>query len=179
MTFTIDDVLEKAPKFLGVIDLSTQIAKNIHKEKIAKFWGKVVKVDNGCWIWQGAKSKDGYGLFGIYSKVLRAHCLAFILTYDIDITGLCVLHRCDNPPCCNPDHLFLGTDRDNSNDKVAKNRQSQGETHGTAKLNKIQVAQIRWLYNTGNYTQKQLAFMFYVDSSHIGKIVRNECWKDI
>lgn len=92
-----------------------------------RFWSKVVKTDT-CWIWIGAgsTSKKGYGqirLPGAKGRQTSAHRVSWILHRGEIPIGLDVLHKCDNPPCVNPDHLFLGTNQDNVNDKVSKGRQ--------------------------------------------------------
>lgn len=94
-----------------------------------RFWAKVLKTES-CWLWQAQTNNKGYGVFMYYSKTLRrasrqmyAHRCAWTLTKGDIPEGLRVLHRCDNPPCCNPDHLFLGTQRDNMRDCAAKGRQ--------------------------------------------------------
>src|SRR5205814_1663907 len=73
------------------------------------FWYNVLRRGpNDCWEWLGARGKQGYGTFGCYGRTMRAHRLAWLFCKGPIPAGLCVLHRCDNPPCCNPGHLFLG-----------------------------------------------------------------------
>jgi len=86
--------------------------------------------ETGCWEWQGAKDRKGYGQVMIARKVVRTHRLMWQLAVGLIPAGLCVLHRCDCPPCCNPDHLFLGTDADNVADRVAKGRSATGVRSG-------------------------------------------------
>ncbi len=89
----------------------------------ALFWQKVdVSKPNGCWPYTGFKKWDGYGWVRRGEKNIAAHRYAWILTHGEPAEGLHVLHDCDNPPCCNPAHLFLGTHQDNMDDKVAKGR---------------------------------------------------------
>lgn len=85
---------------------------------------------DGCWIWSGSKDKDGYGRFGIKRKTYRAHRVSFAIYKGSVARGINVLHHCDNPPCVNPNHIFVGTNRDNSMDMVAKKRQAAGNRHG-------------------------------------------------
>ena len=90
-----------------------------------RFWPKVTKGE-GCWEWTGCRLPFGYGLIGDPRRrngVARAHVIAYELTNGSVPRGLCVLHRCDNPPCVNPAHLFLGTRADNNRDMVRKKRQ--------------------------------------------------------
>ncbi len=90
------------------------------------FWNKVNKVPSGCWEWAGGKN-NGYGVLCVSGKTIKAHRYAWILTNGEipkgeGYHGTCVLHKCDNPSCINPDHLFLGSNADNVRDRVAKNR---------------------------------------------------------
>lgn len=86
-----------------------------------RFWSFVEKTDS-CWLWTGAKHPKGYGIFHLRGRTPRAHVLSWILHHGPVPRGLCVLHRCDNPPCVNPDHLFLGTPQDNTDDMTRKGR---------------------------------------------------------
>ena len=96
-----------------------------------RFWSKV-HVTNGCWLWTRCRRKDGYGKLGLFGEIVYAHRVAWLLTNGPIPKGLCVLHHCDNPPCCNPDHLFLGTRADNATDRDTKGRTrggNSGRTH--------------------------------------------------
>jgi len=84
-----------------------------------RLWSKVTKTET-CWTWTGARNRKGYGEIGAKGRVQKAHRIAWELTYGPIPEGLDVLHHCDNPPCCRPDHLFLGTDADNMADMMAK-----------------------------------------------------------
>lgn len=96
---------------------------------IARFWSKVDKngptmphMDTPCWVWSPGKNQDGYGLFYANGITLRAHRYAYILKNGSIPEGMLACHKCDNPPCVNPDHLFLGTEKDNAIDAVKKGR---------------------------------------------------------
>lgn len=89
-----------------------------------RFWPRVDK-SGDCWLWTGARMKNGYGVVWLAEPIGRmglVHRVAWELTNGPIPDGLFACHRCDNPPCCNPDHLFLGTVRDNALDMVAKGR---------------------------------------------------------
>lgn len=103
-----------------------------HRQSLeARFWAKVQKSD-GCWEWTGALHQSGYGMIGLGSRqagIDRAHRVSFRLHFSEIPEGLIVCHRCDNRRCVRPDHLFLGTHKDNSDDKWIKGRASTPPIH--------------------------------------------------
>lgn len=153
------------------------------------FWAKVRKVPNkdSCWLWLGCQ-KDGYGRVTWGGKQYCAHRVAAVLSGIIkdaraaesSPTTIHVLHRCDVRLCCNPNHFFLGTKADNAQDAMKKGRLTwrSGEAHANAKLTVTQARKIRGLYATGRYFQKDLAALFSVGQSTVGRVVRNERWRD-
>lgn len=98
---------------------------------------------DGCWVWRGGLEADGYGRFPDAGGWRRAHRVAWELYYGPIPEGLCVCHRCDNPACVRPDHLFLGTHRDNIRDRDSKGRAAAGSRNGRAKLTEPEVQSIR------------------------------------
>lgn len=109
-----------------------------------RFWAKVDK-SSECWVWTAGRQHFGHGKFrpnGSAPHVL-AHRFSYELAYGPIPDGLFVLHKCDNPPCVRPDHLFLGTQDDNMKDKVRKGRQAKGPENGRSKLTWEQAAEIR------------------------------------
>jgi DNA-binding MarR family transcriptional regulator len=90
-----------------------------------------------------------------------------------------VCHKCDNPNCVNPDHLFVGTQADNVHDCIKKNRRSIGEKHWKARLTEAQVKEIRRVYSSRTHTNVEIASMFGVTPSAIGRIVKRKLWKGV
>lgn len=143
-----------------------------------RFWPKVrLGASNECWEWQAARLKTGYGWFNTPLGARAAQRVAAYLSGILDRldSPLCVLHKCDNPPCCNPAHLFTGTNQDNVADRVAKGRTKgkpqHGEKNGASKLSDLNVKQIRGLYKFAQFSQSQLARRFNVQQSQISRIV--------
>lgn len=103
------------------------------EKDIARFWAKVDRTGGPdiCWPWKTGTDGCGYGCFWLEDNNKRAHRVAWLIMRGDDPRGLCVLHRCDNPPCCNPSHLFLGTTADNVADKCEKGRQPFGDRNGS------------------------------------------------
>ena len=94
--------------------------KNRSPDLAERLASRVIKT-TGCWQWLGA-THAGYGVFGFNRQMMRAHRVSYELYVGPIPPGLSVLHRCDNPPCTNPDHLFVGTQLDNMRDMCAKGR---------------------------------------------------------
>lgn len=142
---------------------------------IDTFIEKVMPEPNtGCHIWLGSSMKNGYGKSSIVikGKIQRlAHRVSWILHKGEIPSGIFVLHKCDNRICVNPEHLFLGTAKDNTQDMLSKNRMAYGEGHGISRLTTEEVIKIRSLYSTGNYTQYQLADKYKMTQSGISAIV--------
>ena len=144
-----------------------------------RFWNKVKVIGkNDCWKWLAYKDKDSYGRIGTDSihRNIAAHRVSWILHYGEIPKNKLVCHKCDNPSCVNPQHLFLGTIQDNNFDKVKKNRQAQGEKNGSAKLKKSQIQEIKKIYQTGNFTLKEVGKMFGVTYATISYIVNGKTW---
>ncbi len=94
---------------------------------------RLVRASSGCWIWTGSKNEKGYGKIGVWNansdSATYTHRLSYTLFCGLIPDGMFVCHRCDNPACCNPVHLFIGTNEDNVRDMVSKERNSKGESH--------------------------------------------------
>jgi hypothetical protein len=146
---------------------------------VERFFGKVNKTE-GCWEWNAVCLKGGYGKFSIKYDTRLAHRVSFEIHHKRKImTGMNLLHSCDNRKCVNPHHLREGTHQENIKDKVEKGRQCKGESNGQSKLKNEQVVEIRTKYATKNYTQRQLAEEYNVHNSIIYDIVHRITWKHI
>lgn len=144
-----------------------------------RFFGAVgTKTEGGCVLWSGAVTRDGYGIIGSggnLSKCLLASRVSYELMVGKIPAGLHVLHRCDNPRCINPIHLFVGSHAENMADKVKKGRHARGERIGHAKLTGQQISAIRERYSGGEF-QASLAAEFGVSQSAISLIVSRRRW---
>jgi hypothetical protein len=147
-----------------------------------RFWPKVIRGDS-CWEWQGAKDPSGYGRVKVGDGTKLAHRVAWELTSGPVPDDLFVLHHCDNPSCCRPDHLFLGTNQDNMTDMVAKGRYKarhnlpNGERQHLAKLTEEQVRLMRSLHP--GRTATSLAHEFGVSVATACKVIRHETWRHV
>ena len=152
-----------------------------------RFWNNVNKegpvhplLGTRCWLWLGYKDKDGYGETSIERKSKRAHHAAFFLMHG-HFPSPQGLHRCDNPPCVNPDHIFEGGALENNTDCWNKGRakRAKGEKHGGAKLTAENIKQIRNLYATGGITHKLLAHQFNATEKNIQQIITRKRWRHL
>jgi hypothetical protein len=130
---------------------------------------KLVKADNGCLIWTGSRYHMGHGQIMSGDKpkrLLMTHRVAWELANGPIPVGLCVLHRCDNPPCCNPKHLFLGSKADNSADMVAKGRSKRGFDLPHTRVPEKTVAAIRMAIGP----QTAIAKRFGVSQAYVSQV---------
>lgn len=148
-------------------------------QDVARFWKKVNKTE-GCWNWTAGVLKGAfpYGRFMLNKRKYLAHRLAYFFTQGFIPDDVDVLHKCDNPRCCNPDHLFLGTDIDNSRDCVAKGRHAYGERSGQARLSAGDVRDLRELYAIG-MSFARLAPLYGVNEATVRSAVRGDTWKHV
>jgi HNH endonuclease len=177
------------------------------EKDVARFWSKVDK--NGplpdqtkefyqgldrCWVWLAGKSPDGYGKF-VWGGGQLAHRASYYLFFSEPHGRLLVLHRCDNPACVNPSHLFLGTGKDNADDRDYKKRRvapsgashrlyrrpdlcKQGEKSWLAVLKDSDIYEIRRLGSEGlSFTE--IGASFGISRVHAGRIINRECWKHL
>lgn len=176
-------------------------------KQIERFWNGVDRMgDDDCWDWTGHRSPSGYGRITIDYKGYRTNRLAWMVTNGPIPDGLFACHKCDNPACCNPKHLFLGTHDDNMRDMAEKGRSALGDRNGSrlyperlargdknfyrmfpecalqgeksplAVLDDQTVRLIRFVYGNGGYTLTGLGKIFGVSFSTIHLIIKNKRW---
>jgi len=119
---------------------------------------------------------QGYRIVSVNGVKTYAHRVAWETAHGPIPKGMCVCHHCDNPPCIELTHLFLGTKPDNNADMVAKGRQARGERIASAKLTEADVRAIRALYAGGGLLQRELAHQFGIAQTTVSHIVTGECW---
>lgn len=170
----------------------------LSEKDIQRLWSKLNKAGpvpahcpdlGSCWEWTGCANRRGYGKVQIQGRTMIAHRMIWLAHHGNLPATLSVLHKCDNPPCCNPDHLFLGTTLDNAADMVAKNRQvrgpdvyknrrtARGSKAGRAKLTEEQVREIRSL--AGTCFEYELAARYAVTQAQIHTILAGKAWKHV
>lgn len=151
-----------------------------------RFWEKVAKGD-GCWEWLAHRKQRGYGTLQIGRRSVAAHRVSWELHYGPIPDGLWVLHRCDNPPCVRPDHLFLGDAAANGRDMGSKGRAAiqqhpelvtRGEAHPWAKLNAEAVRQVRAMLETG-LSLRRVGAQFGVGPETIRAIRDRRTWAHV
>ena len=152
---------------------------------IERFWSKIDKRGrNQCWPWV-AKSvgRGGYGVLSvgpaISRRLYRAPRIAYFLNTGQYSDRLCVCHRCDNPACCNPAHLFIATHGENLIDMRRKGRGAKGEQVGSARLTATQVLEIRARHSNGGISIRRLAMEYGVDPVTIFFIVHRKNWRHV
>ena len=143
-----------------------------------EFWSRVHETD-GCWPWTGATDKTtGYGRLSWEGRYWSAHRLAVTLSQGPIPPGRFVLHACDNPVCCNPVHLSVGTNADNVRDAARKNRMHPGEHHGRARLSDAEVVSIRARLQAGE-SGVSIATVYGVHPNTIYSIKSGQNWTTV
>ena len=151
---------------------------NLTARQINAFHKKYRVLKSGCWEWFRAKNKGNYGLHNCPKECRLAHRVSWVIYYGEIPNKLHVLHKCDNPPCVNPDHLFLGTDGDNAKDMIRKNRQCLGVKRRGTKLTVAKVLKIKKLLQAGE-SRAKIADKFSVSTGCIAGIAEKRSWKTI
>lgn len=144
---------------------------------LERFWAKVnVAGPDDCWEWTACKSR--YGIIRHFGKNMSAHRVSWQINIGLIPEGMLVCHKCDNPICVNPNHLFVGTWADNHSDMHAKMRHKYGEDHHKSKLTESDVVSIRAAVENGS-TKAALARRYGVSDAQIGHIVRRKHWRHV
>ncbi|CAB4192227.1 HNH nuclease [uncultured Caudovirales phage] len=151
------------------------------EDRVERFWSYVDKRGpDECWNWTRYVDKHDYGQFGWpgTSHMRLTHRIAWQLTTGVDAAELCVCHRCDNPKCCNPLHLFIGTHADNMSDKTAKGREARGEQSNHSDLVEQNVRDIRsrYVYRSSRFGLNALSREYGVSKQTIWDIVKRCTW---
>ncbi len=155
----------------------------------SRFEEKFKKQKNGCWIWKSSKSNSGYGKFNIRGKHVIAHRYSYELYKEKIPPGMLICHKCDNKLCVNPDHLWIGTQKENINDAKKKGRLPNlkgirkplccvGENHYLSKLKNKDIFEIKRLYKSG-VSGYRLHKMYNVTKKCISDILKNKTWKHL
>ena len=149
-----------------------------------RFWASVDKsAPNGCWHWVGCILGTGYGQFTVRSDGNKRRYGAHRFSYQLNVGdipgGLFVCHRCDNPRCVNPEHLFLGTTQDNTADRHRKGRDPRGEASNRSKLTNDKVRQIRALYVPRKFPTRRLAKLFGISQTNVRDIIARKIWSHV
>lgn len=143
---------------------------------------RTTETNGGCLEFQGFRNQDGYGIICFRGKIMGAHRVAWMIKNGKIPDGMYILHRCDNPPCCNVDHLFIGTQKDNMQDCVSKGRLTRnprkGDRHPLSKIKERDIPEIRFLLQGGT-SQTVIARRFGVSRSTIEQIKYGKTWKHI
>lgn len=171
---------------------------NLTASDIARFWSKVVVKGGACWGWTASTTHCGYGRFYFGGeanrRVVGAHRVSWFLTNGPIPTGLWVLHHCDNPPCSNPQHLFLGTHADNMADMATKGRAGQagdlhlfrtrpemirrGEAVPTSCLTEKNVRELRAMRANGARL-KSICTRFGISEAQASRIINRQQWRHV
>lgn len=158
-----------------------------------RFWAKINKDGpipahrpelGQCWVWTASTHLFGYGQIGrwkVNDPPIGSHVASWILHYGPFSKGLCVCHKCDNPPCVNPAHLFLGTVGENQMDAFKKGRLRglKGEDQAASKLTELKVLEIRKIHSEGRRDMMELASDYGVGHTAIWNAIHRKTWKHI
>ena len=134
-----------------------------------------------CWIWVGHKNEHGYGIItNENKKQVKAHRFIYEQTYGAIPPKMNALHKCDNPACVNPQHIYLGTQKDNVRDMMERNRGGYkamgGDDHPNRKITMDKANEIRRLWSLGGVFQRELGEKFGISQAVVSKILRGQAW---
>lgn len=153
------------------------------QKDLERFWNKVSKTDT-CWLWIGAKCK-GYGVFRFGQKRYSSHIISYQLHNENYDSSKCICHKCDNPSCVNPSHLFLGTYKDNIQDCINKGRfklapRRKGENINTSVLTEMQIIDIKTRLKQGEKVRSiHTDYRDIASEQTLWSIKQNRSWKHV
>ncbi|WP_158506136.1 HNH endonuclease [Synechocystis sp. PCC 7509] len=161
--------------------LTQILANSAEREKLEqRLWAKVEKSpDSHCWLWTGSKNKSGYGAIKVAGKPLQVHRVVYEMSYGIIPSDHFVRHRCDNPSCCNPKHLKLGSNQDNVDDRTLRGRSVKGSKQTTAKLTEYEVEEIIRELQGSFITTQAIAQKYGVVRSVVSRINTGKSWTHV
>lgn len=151
-----------------------------------RFWLRVQK-SKGCWTWRGNPDRWGYGRFYFGGGTMLAHRASWVVHFN-DPGDLNVLHKCNNPICVRPSHLYLGTDRDNTRDRIAAGTQSDGRPgfcrnvgskHAQSKFTEEDVVLVRAMVKSGFFTRKDVQRIFGVSKTAVRSALLGVSWRHV
>lgn len=149
----------------------------------SRLWSRVIipkNVITDCWLWNAGKNSWGYGYFKVDGKTKIIHRLVYELLKGSISDGLQIDHLCKIRNCVNPNHLEPVTPKENVRRSSAFGSiQQQGERGSNARLTSEQIKEVKRLYSTGSFTQKELGEMFGISFQHVSQIVNNKRWKHL
>ena len=147
-----------------------------------RFWEKIDKrSDDECWEWMASCNKYGYGQLWFGNTFISSHRVSWMIHFGDIPEKLCVLHKCDNRKCANPNHLFLGTYQDNSDDMKSKGRSlnQHGDNNHAAKITSEDVLRMREMWKSGKCRQKEIMKIFNISRVELWRIISYRNWKDV
>jgi len=159
-----------------MLSIEEMLNNGDYKKKLNLVFHKMFVEENGCWVWTGANHRGGYGYMNFRKKNELVHRIAWIVFKGEIPSGLKVCHICDNRACCNPDHLFVGTQKDNMKDCSKKKRLRKGLGDNLRKLSQFQVDEIRHSRKNGTKI-KDLCDKYGVKRECIRLILIEKTWK--
>lgn len=170
----MNKIIERPCRICGNL-FSTNSYRKIFCSDECRLESHLEATPSGCLIWKASSNPDGYGWMRYEGTIELSHRVAWQIKNGPIPDGLFVLHSCDNPPCCNPQHLFLGTHLDNMKDMWAKGRKISPKTTLTEEV----VSEIRQLGRQGNLDLRELGKRFGIHKDHAGRIMRRVVWKHV
>jgi len=159
--------------------LHSPVDEIYHKELRERIIRNSEKKESGCWEWIKGKDRAGYGQCTYRQDPVRAHAVSWRCFRGAVPKGLCVCHLCDNRCCVNPDHLFLGTPKENTQDMIKKNRKPKGIQIHNAKRSEDDIREIKRLYESGEKTQREIAKLYGMGFSKVNAIIRGRAWTHV